>query len=41
MCDNIVKNKTSLLVVVAFISWLGGAAVPVHSGLQGVLPAVC
>lgn len=41
VCDSIVKKKTSLQVVVKFVSGLGGAAVPVHSGLQGVLPAIC
>lgn len=42
VCDSVVKKKiTSLQVVVKFVSGLGGAAVPVHSGLQGVLPAIC
>lgn len=41
VCDRIVKKMTSLQVVVKFVSGLGGAAVPVHSGLQGVLPAIC
>lgn len=42
ICESIVKQKkTSLQVVVKFVSGLGGAAVPVHSGLQGVLPAIC
>lgn len=42
LCDSIGgKKTTSLLVVVAFVSQLGGAAVPVHSRLQGVLPASC